>query len=227
VTRKGFIVVLVLVVVLPPSRSAGCGARLACEADLSIRRKLRRTGLRRAQSSRCRRIRPRGVMWTMTWSRFCGQHSFLSRRDYRTQPGVLTPGTCPKMPALKGRKIGVIDSTLRSLFPGRAFVLRPFRAARLFSSHLGLRPQAESLSPFGTKAPDTCLQFRLHITPNPLFEDSDSTELAEVLSAVAFALCSRSASQARRAPQQALREGGRTTTSTRTKRPCAHTPPSS
>ena len=48
----------------------------------------------------------------------------LSRRDYRTQPGVLTPGTRPKIapPCLsavvpgmwdeggKGRKIGVIDS---------------------------------------------------------------------------------------------------------------------
>ena len=48
----------------------------------------------------------------------------LSRRDYRTQPGVLTPGTRPKnappclsavVPGMwdeggKGRKIGVIDS---------------------------------------------------------------------------------------------------------------------
>jgi hypothetical protein len=34
------------------------------------------------------------------------------------------------------------------------------------------------------------------------FEDSGSTELAEVLSAVAFAKCSRSAPQARRAPRQ-------------------------
>jgi hypothetical protein len=34
----------------------------------------------------------------------------LSRRDYRTQPGVLTPGNIPtQCPALKGRKIFVID----------------------------------------------------------------------------------------------------------------------
>ena len=39
-------------------------------------------------------------------------------------------------------------------------------------------------------------------------EDSDSTELAEVLSAVAFALCSRSASQARqRSTKEAAKAG--------------------
>jgi hypothetical protein len=36
---------------------------------------------------------------------------------------------------------------------------------------------------------------------SPGFEDSNSTELAEVASAVTFALCSRSASQARHAPR--------------------------
>ena len=35
--------------------------------------------------------------------------SFLSRRDYRTQPGGLTPGTgFPKRSALKGRQIGSV-----------------------------------------------------------------------------------------------------------------------
>jgi hypothetical protein len=37
----------------------------------------------------------------------------LSRRDYRTQPGVLTPGNTPtSRPALKGRKIFLIDGSL-------------------------------------------------------------------------------------------------------------------
>jgi hypothetical protein len=61
VPRRG--VVLVLVVVLPAFADVPDVERASlARPTLSIKRKLRRTGLRRAQSSRCPRIRPRGVM---------------------------------------------------------------------------------------------------------------------------------------------------------------------
>jgi hypothetical protein len=41
--------------------------------------------------------------------------SDLSRRDDRTQPGVLTPGyQCAERPALKGRKIVAVERKLES-----------------------------------------------------------------------------------------------------------------
>jgi hypothetical protein len=44
----------------------------------------------------------------------------VSRRDDRTQPGVLTPGyRCRKRPALKGQKIVAAEIELGSIHGGR------------------------------------------------------------------------------------------------------------
>jgi hypothetical protein len=43
-----------------------------------------------------------------------GRCRTLFRRDYRTQPGVLTPGyQCRERPALKGQKIVVFETAIR------------------------------------------------------------------------------------------------------------------
>jgi hypothetical protein len=79
---------------------------------------------------------------------------FLSRRDLRTQPGVLTPGTDQHSDSPEGARenllsIGfVLTPLLRQPF------CRPFRAVRFFCPYLGLKPQAESYYPFEIGAPD-------------------------------------------------------------------------
>ena len=79
---------------------------------------------------------------------FCGN---LSRRDERTQPGVLTPGIDQKM-ARPERAEDIccprfVWSTSSLL---RYRLYRPSRAGAYFNRYLGLKPQAESSSPFGT-----------------------------------------------------------------------------
>jgi hypothetical protein len=92
----------------------------------------------------------------------------LSRRDYRTQPGVLTqvltPGNTPTpRPALpvrrssgmrdeggKGRKIFLIDGSLgKALGTAATPVLPPLQGGTFIGRHLGLKPRAESYYPFG------------------------------------------------------------------------------
>jgi hypothetical protein len=75
----------------------------------------------------------------------------LSRRDYRTQPGVLTPGNTPtSRPALKGRKIFLIDGSLgKALGTAATPVLPPLQGGTFFDRHPGLKPRAESYYPFG------------------------------------------------------------------------------
>jgi hypothetical protein len=84
----------------------------------------------------------------LIWSRRRRQPSgrFLSRRDYRTQPGVLTPGTRPKKcPALKGQQIVVIDGSFgQVLHICGTGSTAPVGAARFSYRHLGLKPQAQS-----------------------------------------------------------------------------------
>jgi hypothetical protein len=58
----------------------------------------------------------------------------MSRRDLRTQPGVLTPGANPKM--LRPHKAFMIDCLVR--------------AGRSLDMFQGLKPLAKSLGPFGT-----------------------------------------------------------------------------
>ena len=76
-----------------------------------------------------------------------------SRRDVRTQPGVLTPGgdqeiTRPERAEdiCGPRFIWSTSVHLKHRF------YRPFRAGAYFNRYLGLKPQAESSSPFGTNA---------------------------------------------------------------------------
>ena len=75
----------------------------------------------------------------------------LSRRDYRTQPGVLTPGNTPTPGhALKGRKIFLIDGSLgKALRTAGTLVLPPLQGGTFFDWHPGLKPRAESYYPFG------------------------------------------------------------------------------
>src|SRR3984885_14049529 len=75
----------------------------------------------------------------------------LSRRDLRTQPGVLTPGIDQKI--ARPERAEDIRSTV--CLRRHRFVTtfgRPFRAGSFSVVNPGLKPRAESLSPFGTKA---------------------------------------------------------------------------
>ena len=75
---------------------------------------------------------------------------FLSRRDGRTQPGVLTPGYQEKEapPRRGGRefspKYASTDETTNGYLP-------PLQGGPPFRPYPGLKPRAESSSPFGTK----------------------------------------------------------------------------
>jgi hypothetical protein len=76
--------------------------------------------------------------------------SLLSQRDNRTEPGVLTPGIDTKMPRPEGAAVirpSLHKSTDRLARP----FCRPFGAGLLCPDNLGLKPQAESRSPFGTE----------------------------------------------------------------------------
>ena len=91
---------------------------------------------------------------------FCPETKDLSRRDYRTQPGVLTPGTDIKdvRPEIGGREVSALDAErdlLKSAYLSsnnpQPIFRRPFRAGPYCQCVLGLKPQAQSCSPFGTK----------------------------------------------------------------------------
>jgi hypothetical protein len=73
----------------------------------------------------------------------------LSRRDLRTQPGVLTPGYQSKRtpPQMGGRGLLATGASMNQA-PNR--FLPPLQGGRLFDRYLGLKPQAQSYSPFGT-----------------------------------------------------------------------------
>jgi hypothetical protein len=100
----------------------------------------------------------------------CGVIGFrqdLSRRDDRTQPGVLTPGGDQKKdPPQRGGRIGRLEERQASKWNFGRIVCRPFppsslipelwrtsRAGPKTGTNPGLKPRAESLSPFGTKFP--------------------------------------------------------------------------
>jgi hypothetical protein len=103
---------------------------------------------------------------------------FLSRRDNRTEPGVLTPGTDKKTSRPEGGGRTVVsdfgDVPKQSADQN---ILRPFRAPPGLALFLGLKPQAQSYGPFGTSLPqksksrpktkpDTCPYFRSHSKPH-------------------------------------------------------------
>jgi hypothetical protein len=65
----------------------------------------------------------------------------LSRRDYRTQPGVLTPGNMPtQCPALKGAE-DIYDGRFIWSAPPHPMhrFYRPYRAGRLMNRHPGVK----------------------------------------------------------------------------------------
>jgi adenosylcobinamide-phosphate synthase len=74
----------------------------------------------------------------------------LSRRDVRTQPGVLTPGTDQKI--ARPERAEDIRSAASCLRTNRLLTTfyRPFRAGSFSVVNPGLKPRAESLCPFGT-----------------------------------------------------------------------------
>jgi hypothetical protein len=74
---------------------------------------------------------------------------FLSRRDYRTQPGVLTPGTDKKNVPPKAAVEPGLPNTLSI-----KNTLRPSRARRGVDVFPGLKPRAESYHPFGIRHQD-------------------------------------------------------------------------
>jgi hypothetical protein len=96
------------------------------------------------------------ILWTAL--------SSLSQRDYRTEPGVLTPG----VDKIRCRPAGAVESlpqigkTLTRRAAGPNY-LPPLQGGSSLNVFLGLKPQAESCSPFGTKnLPDACPQNRSH-----------------------------------------------------------------
>ncbi|MBV9878387.1 MAG: hypothetical protein JO025_26890 [Verrucomicrobia bacterium] len=96
--------------------------------------------------------RKRGQVWALAFDQLSDFVEDLSRRDYRTQPGVLTPGIDKKKsrPEGGGRTIapdymGVFKQT------DDQNICRPFGAGLGLGTFLGLKPQAESCRPFGTE----------------------------------------------------------------------------
>src|SRR5260221_3678322 len=85
----------------------------------------------------------------------CGYTSILisdlSRRDCRTQPGVLTPGTDKTLTRPEGAediRLAIRGSANRL----GATLYRPFRAGPCWDHNPGLKPRAESCRPFGTNS---------------------------------------------------------------------------
>ena len=89
----------------------------------------------------------------------------LSRRDYRTQPGVLTPGTVSKSkPPQRGGRVGAARAELSTQRNFRTKICRPFPPSSLIPElrrtgtampdvdmSPGLKPRAEPYHPFGIK----------------------------------------------------------------------------
>src|ERR1700749_3804141 len=78
-------------------------------------------------------------------------YGHLSRRDNRTQPGVLTPGSVKK--ARRPERAEDISSASRSPARGSGTTIcRPFRARSPWMSNPRLKPRAESYRPFETSS---------------------------------------------------------------------------
>jgi hypothetical protein len=83
-----------------------------------------------------------------------GKLSDLSRRDNRTQPGVLTPGTDRKGgPPCKGGRLGILGGGIEEMRYRvllTTFSFAPSGQPPFFDLYQGVKPR-ESCSPFGTK----------------------------------------------------------------------------
>jgi hypothetical protein len=75
--------------------------------------------------------------------------SYLSRRDNRTQPVVLTPGSDKESARPEGAEDTVPLAHLSMQALGTT-LYRPFRARSFWVANPGLKPRAESCRPFGT-----------------------------------------------------------------------------
>jgi hypothetical protein len=75
--------------------------------------------------------------------------SYLSRRDNRTQPGVLTPGTDKESARPEGAE-DIVPLVRLSMEALGTTLYRPFRARPFWVANPGLKPRAESCRPFGT-----------------------------------------------------------------------------
>ena len=111
---------------------------------LVLRRRPRPRGLR------VMRIRKRGQVCGLVFALRFDFVEDLSRRDNRTQPGVLTPGADKKMsrPEGGGRTVA---SDYGDVFKQTVDqnIFRPFRAGSPFYRYQGLKPLADSFHPFG------------------------------------------------------------------------------
>jgi hypothetical protein len=92
------------------------------------------------------------------------QLDFCPEGTTALSPGVLTPGTDIKdvRPESGGREVSALDAE-RDPQP---IFCRPFKAGPYCQCVLGLKPQAQSYSPFGTKNSNNlniCPHFRSHI----------------------------------------------------------------
>jgi hypothetical protein len=67
--------------------------------------------------------------------------AILSRRDLRTKPGVLTPGTDPKRSARPERAEDdpFLYPTRSSMFHAETYLYRPYRAGLLFCNVPGVK----------------------------------------------------------------------------------------
>jgi hypothetical protein len=85
--------------------------------------------------------------------------SYLSRRDNRTQPVVLTPGSDKESARPEGAEDTVPLAHLSMQALGTT-LYRPFRARSFWVANPGLKPRAESCRPFGTNCgkPDCTLR---------------------------------------------------------------------
>jgi len=109
--------------------------------------------------------------------------SDLSRRDCRTQPGVLTPGGHPnREPPYQGGRDRFQISLVRPMLRN-AYSTAPFWGGRFFDRYPGvktwLKPRAESYSPFGTKS-DAISPLRCKALPLLISQQTGSNVLDTV-----------------------------------------------
>jgi prepilin-type N-terminal cleavage/methylation domain-containing protein len=118
-------------------------------------------------AKRCERIRLRPA-WRKSRRAGASLDRGLSRRDVRTQPRILTPGTDPKNgPPQRGGRVGAAGADLPTPRNFRTKICRPFSPSSLIPElrrtgrampdvgmSPGLKPRAESYNPFLLRRPD-------------------------------------------------------------------------
>jgi hypothetical protein len=93
--------------------------------------------------------------------------SDLSRRDNRTQPGVLTPGIDEKgVPLQEGVRMSPFQSDVDPDKPSITHSLPSLQGGSMMGAVPGLKPQAESYCPFGT-SPTSPASLKFATPKNP------------------------------------------------------------